>query len=175
MESVDVGAGAWVAGEIGTEEECAGEDVEHCGAAVCGFGWVSGGSGALAQYGKYGGEAVALVCGWIGAVAVCGEECAVARIKLGPCGGRCVYRRADNRCRQDAVAGFRARCSSIGTGTSWVYIGMRSGGHGCSGIVPHSTEEFLWHFGGDYRADAGYAYYDSETVAPGFFDYAYMS
>ena len=52
---------------------------------------------------------------------------------------------------------------------------MRSGGHGCSGIVPHSTEEFLWHFGGDYRADAGYAYYDSETVAPGFFDYAYMS
>lgn len=120
LESVDVGAGAEVgiAGEVGTEEECAGEDVEHCGAAVCGFGWVSGCCGALAQYGKYGGEAVALVCGWIGAVAVGGEECAVARIKLGPCCGRCVYRRADNRCRQDAVAGFRARCSSIGTGTS---------------------------------------------------------
>lgn len=120
MESVDVGAGAEVgiAGEVGTEEECAGEDVEHSGAAVCGFGGVSGGSGALAQYGKYGGEAVAFVCGWIGAVAVGGEECAVACIEFGPCGGRCIYRRPDNRCRQDAVAGFRARCSSIGTGTS---------------------------------------------------------
>ena len=120
LESVDVGAGAEVgiAGEVGTEEECAGEDVEHSGAAVCGFGRVSGGSGALAQDGKYGGEAVAFVCGWIGAVAVGGEECAVACIEFGPCGGRCVYRRADNRCRQDAFAGFRARCSSIGTGMS---------------------------------------------------------
>ena len=63
-----------VAGEIGTEEECAGEDVEHCDAAVCGFGWVSGGSGALAQYGKYGGEAVAFVCRRVCAVAVCGRS-----------------------------------------------------------------------------------------------------
>lgn len=75
MESVDVGAGAEVgiSGEVGTEEECAGEDVEHCGAAVCGFGRISGGSGALAQYGEYGCEAVAFVCGWIGAVTVGGE------------------------------------------------------------------------------------------------------
>ena len=75
LESVDVGAGAeiGVAGEVGAEEECAGEDVEHSGAAVCGFGWVSGGSGALAQYGKYGGEAIAFGCRGIGAVTVGGE------------------------------------------------------------------------------------------------------
>lgn len=120
LESVDVGAGAEVgiAGEVGAEEECAGEDVEHCGAAVCGFGRVSGVSGTLAQYGKYGGDAVAFVCRRVCAVAVGGEECVVACIEFGPCDGRCIYRRADNRCRQDAVAGFRARCSSFGTGRS---------------------------------------------------------